>query len=246
LTAPAAIRRERLGGPPDEPGTDSEDNLSSRSSDAIHVVVVDDHHLFRTGLQELLDGEGLDVVGAAGDGESALELVAERAPDVVLMDLDLPGLSGVEATRIIAKESPLTRVLVLTISADEESVVDAIAAGACGYLLKGTSPESLVAGIEAAVAGESVVSPAIAAKLFEHVRIEQASPPEESVAISQLSKREAEIIKLIAGGMRNAQIAEALLISPHTVRNHVANIFAKLQVHSRLEVAARAIRNGLV
>lgn len=230
-----------MGGPPNEPGTDS-----SSTNDAIHVVVVDDHDLFRTGLQELLEEEGLDVVGAAADGESALELVAERAPDVVLMDLDLPGLSGVEATRLIKKESPLTRVLVLTISADEESVIDAIAAGACGYLLKGTSLESLVAGIESAVAGDSVVSPAIAAKLFERVRVEQTSAPEESVALSQLSQRETEIIKLIAGGMRNAQIADALLISPHTVRNHIANIFAKLHVHSRLEVAACAIRNRLV
>jgi two-component system, NarL family, response regulator LiaR len=209
-------------------------------------VVVDDHDLFRTGLQELLEDEGLDVVGAAADGESAVELVAERAPDVVLMDLDLPGLSGVEATRLIKTKSPLTRVLVLTISADEESVIDAIAAGACGYLLKGTSLESLVAGIESAVAGDSVVSPAIAAKLFERVRVEQTSAPEESVALSQLSQRETEIIKLIAGGMRNAQIADALLISPHTVRNHIANIFAKLHVHSRLEVAACAIRNRLV
>jgi DNA-binding NarL/FixJ family response regulator len=213
----------------------------------IHVVVVDDHQLFRTGLQELLEGEGLDVVGAAGDGETALELVSERAPDVVLMDLDLPGMSGVETTRLIAKSSPLTRVLVLTISADEESVVDAIAAGACGYLLKGTTIDSLVAGIESAVAGESVVSPAIAAKLFERVRMEAPPPPrEDGQALGQLSAREIEIIKLIAGGLRNAQIAEQLLISPHTVRNHVANIFAKLQVHSRLEVAARAIRNGLV
>lgn len=227
-----------------EPGTDSD--LSTTGNDSIHVVVVDDHQLFRTGLQELLEGEGLDVVGAAADGESALELVADRAPDVVLMDLDLPGLSGVETTRLIAKSSPLTRVLVLTISADEENIVDAIAAGACGYLLKGTSLESLVAGIKAAVAGESVVSPAIAGKLFERVRIEETSPPAEQVALRQLSERELEILKLVASGKRNAQIAEELLISPHTVRNHVANIFAKLQVHSRLEVAACAIRNRLV
>jgi DNA-binding NarL/FixJ family response regulator len=227
-----------------EPGTDSD--LSTTGNASIHVVVVDDHQLFRTGLQELLEGEGLEVVGAAADGESALELVADRAPDVVLMDLDLPGLNGVETTRLIAKSSPLTRVLVLTISAEEENIVDAIAAGACGYLLKGTSLESLVAGIKAAVAGESVVSPAIAGKLFERVRIEEISPPAEQVALSRLSQREIEVLKLVAGGKRNAQIAAELLISPHTVRNHVANIFEKLQVHSRLEVAACAIRNRLV
>ena len=213
--------------------------------DAIHVVVVDDDQLFRTGLQELLVKEGLDVVSAA-DGESAVELVAESAPDVVLMDIGLPGLCGVEATRLIAKNSPQTRVLVLTISADEENVVDAIAAGACGYLLKGTSLDALIEGIEAAVSGESVVSPAIAAKLFERVRVEASPPPDEKAAISLLSEREVEIMGLIASGMRNTEIAQELLISPHTVRNHVANIFAKLQMHSRLELAACAIRNRLV
>jgi DNA-binding NarL/FixJ family response regulator len=235
-----------LGGKPSHPGTDLEKLGPSTGDDTIHVVVVDDHELFRTGLQELLEEEGIDVVGAACDGEGALELVADRAPDVVLMDLDLPGLSGVETTRLIAQNSPLTRVLVLTISADEESVVDAIAAGACGYLLKGTTIESLVAGIEAAVAGDSVVSPAIAAKLFERVRMEASSARQNGEALRQLSERELEIIKLIAAGLRNSQIAEELLISPHTVRNHVANIFAKLQVHSRLEIAACAIRNRLV
>jgi NarL family two-component system response regulator LiaR len=235
-----------LGGLSREPGTDSDGDLSTTASESIHVVVVDDHQLFRTGLQELLEGEGLHVVGAAADGESALELVADRAPDVVLMDLDLPGLSGVETTRLIKKRSPLTRVLVLTISAEEENIVDAIAAGACGYLLKETSVESLVAGIKAAVAGGSVVSPAIGATLFEHVRIEETSPLAEEVALSQLSEREIEILKLVASGKRNAQIAEELLISPHTVRNHVANIFAKLHVHSRLEIATCAIRNRLV
>lgn len=234
-----------MGGRSSDSGILPDEQRSSKDPDAIHVVVVDDHSLFRTGLQELLEQDGVTVVGAAADGQSALELVAERAPDVVLMDLDMPGLSGVETTRMITKTSPRTRVLVLTISADEDNVVDAIAAGACGYLLKGTSLETLIAGIEAAVAGESVVSPAIAAKLFARVRSEAAHPHAENGALSDLSERELEIIKLIAGGLRNAEIAEELLISPHTVRNHVANIFAKLRVHSRLEIAACAIRNRL-
>lgn len=234
-----------MGGQSSDPGISGQREFWT-DEDAIHIVVVDDDPLFRTGLQELLAEAGLDAVGAA-DGESAVELVAECAPDVILMDLGLPGLGGVEATRLIAENSPLTRVLVLTISADEDSVLDAIGAGACGYLLKGTSIETLVEGIKAAVDGDCVVSPAIAAKLFERVRVNGMPPPEEErAAISQLSEREVEIIRLIAGGMGNAQIAQELVISPHTVRNHVANIFAKLEVHSRLEVAACAIRNRLV
>lgn len=234
-----------MDGPSKEPGTDSEHSPSGTGGEPIKVLVVDDHQLFRAGLQDLLEGAGLDVVGAVPDGETALSLVVDQAPDVVLMDLDLPGLTGVETTRRITTSAPLTRVLVLTISADEQSVVDAIVAGACGYLLKGTSLDSLVAAIKAAAAGESVISPAIAAKLFERARTEGSTPAEQA-AFSQLSKREVEILKLVAGGMRNAQIAEQLLISPHTVRNHVSNILAKLHMHSRLEVAAYAIRNRMV
>ena len=216
------------------------------TGDPIDVLVVDDHQLFRTGLAELLSEQGLHVVGTAADGATALELVEEHAPDVVLMDLDMPGLSGVDTTRRIAEIAPRTRVVVLTIDACEESVVDAIGAGACGYLLKGTSLQSLVAGIKAAVAGESLLSAGVGAKLFERLRADDRRTAAEQGIYNELSQREIEILKLLAGGMRNAEIAQELFISPHTVRSHISNILAKLQIGNRIEAAAFAIRNRMV
>jgi DNA-binding NarL/FixJ family response regulator len=225
---------------------ESEDSGQGGAGEPVHVLIVDDHQLFRTGLSELLEQEGLKVVGAVGDGASALELVAQCAPDVVLMDLEMPGLSGLEVTRRIAEIAPRTRVVVLTIDADEQSVVDAIAAGACGYLLKGTSLPSLVAGIKAAVAGESLISAAVGVKLFERLRADDRRTAAEQRVYSDLSGRELEILKLLASGMRNADIAQALFISPHTVRTHISNILAKLHISNRIEATVYAIRNRLV
>jgi DNA-binding NarL/FixJ family response regulator len=217
----------------------------SRSAEPIQIVVVDDHQLFRTGLAELLEQEGLNIIGTAGDGETALKIIAETVPDVVLMDLDMPGLSGLETTREISKIAPRTRVLMLTVSGEEQSVVDSIAAGAHGYLLKGTSLTSLVGGIKAAVAGESLMSTSVAAKLFARLRTEPNGVRDGEV-LSNLSQREIEILKLIATGKHNGEIAEELLISPHTVRNHVSNILTKLQMANRIEAAAYAIKNHMV
>jgi DNA-binding NarL/FixJ family response regulator len=161
------------------------------------------------------------------------------------MDLEMPGMSGVEATRKIAEIAPRTRVVVLTIDADEQSVVDAIAAGACGYLLKGTSLQSLVAGVKAAVAGESLISGVVGAKLFKHMRAQDRRTAAERYVFNDLSERELEILKLLANGKRNAEIAEVLFISPHTVRNHVSNILAKLHMSNRFEATAYAIRNRM-
>jgi DNA-binding NarL/FixJ family response regulator len=212
----------------------------------IDVLIVDDHQLFRTGLADLLTAEGLNVVGAVADGEGAMELVTEAAPDVVLMDLEMPGMSGIETTRRIAEIAPRTRVVVLTIDAEEQSLVDAISAGACGYLLKGTSLESLVAGIRAAVAGESLISGGIGAKLFERLRAEDRHTAAEKRVFDQLSEREVEILKLLALGKHNVEIAQELVISPHTVRNHISNILAKLQISNRMEATAWAVRQGMV
>jgi NarL family two-component system response regulator LiaR len=217
----------------------------STSAEPIQIVVVDDHQLFRTGLAELLEQEGLNIVGTAGDGETALKIIAETVPDVVLMDLDMPGLSGLETTREISKIAPRTRVLMLTVSGEEQSVVDSIAAGAHGYLLKGTSLTSLVGGIKAAVAGESLMSTSVAAKLFARLRTEPNEARNGQV-VSNLSQREIEILKLVAAGKHNGEIAEELLISPHTVRNHVSNILTKLQMANRIEAAAYAIKHHMV
>jgi DNA-binding NarL/FixJ family response regulator len=231
---------------PNGPTVQSEVGQRAASSEPIDVLIVDDHQLFRTGLSELLGNQGLNIVGAVGDGTSALDLVTQLAPDVVLMDLEMPGLSGIETIRRIAEIAPRTRVVVLTIDADEQSVVDAIAAGACGYLLKGTSLRSLVSGINAAVAGESLISAAVGAKLFERLRADDRRTEVERRAYTELSQREIEILKLLAGGKQNAAIAQDLFISPNTVRNHISNILAKLQMSNRIEAAAYAIRNRMV
>jgi len=207
---------------------------------------VDDHDLFRTGLRTLLEEQGVDVVGEADNGMRALEQIKETAPEVVVMDLNMPGISGVEATRQIAMIAPLTRVLVLTISDQDADVMDAILAGACGYLLKDSSIDELLAGIAAAAAGESLVSPAIASKVLQRLRATSASPREAETIRSELSEREIQVLKLIANGKDNAMIAAELHISPKTVKNHISNILMKLQIENRIQAAVYAVRSGLV
>ena len=171
----------------------------------------------------------------------------ELAPDVVVMDLNMPGISGVEATRQIAMVAPLTRVLVLTISDQDGDVIDAILAGACGYLLKDASIDELIAGINAAAVGESLVSPTIAAKVLQRVRASNASTREAELIRSELSDREIEVLKLIANGKDNAHIAADLHISPKTVKNHISNILMKLQIENRIQAAVvrRPLRSRL-
>ena len=210
------------------------------------VLLVDDHDLFRTGLRTLLEEQGVDIVGEAETGTKALEQIRELAPEVVVMDLNMPGISGVEATRQIAMIAPLTRVLVLTISDQDADVLDAIVAGACGYLLKDASIEELMAGIDAAAAGESLVSPVIATKVLQRIRATSASPREAEAIRSELSDREIQVLKLIANGHDNAQIAAELHISPKTVKNHISNILMKLQIENRIQAAVYAVRSGLV
>jgi DNA-binding NarL/FixJ family response regulator len=210
------------------------------------VLLVDDHDLFRTGLRTLLEGQGVDVVGEAETGTGALSLIREVAPEVVVMDLNMPGIGGVEATRQIAMIAPLTRVLVLTISDQDADVMDAILAGACGYLLKDAAIQELMAGIRAAAAGESLVSPVIAAKLLQRLRATNSSPRELESIRSELSDREIQVLKLIANGKDNGQIAADLHISPKTVKNHISNILMKLQIQNRIQAAVYAVRSGLV
>jgi len=212
----------------------------------LRVVVVDDHDLFRTGLRNLLEAEGIDVVGDAADGGEAVRVVHETQPDVVVMDLHMPGMDGVEATRQIAQDAPLTRVLTLTISADDEDVLDSILAGACGYILKDASLPDLLRGIHAAARGESLVSPPIAAKVLQRVRATATSAHDAAAIQAELSERELQVLKLIANGKDNADIAAELHISPKTVKNHISNILMKLQIENRIQAAVYAVRSGIV
>ena len=212
----------------------------------MRVLLVDDHDLFRVGLRNLLEEQGVQVVGEAQAGSEAVRFVRELAPDVVIMDLNMPGMSGVEATRHITSAAPLTRVLVLTISDQDADVMDAILAGACGYLLKDASIQELMAGIRAASVGESLISPAIASKVLQRIRASSTSPEIAEAIRAELSDREVEVLKLIANGKDNAQIAAELHISPKTVKNHISNILMKLQIDNRIQAAVYAVRSGIV
>ena len=224
---------------PDEARRDNE-------VDELRVLLVDDHDLFRTGLKTLLEEQGIRVVGEAANGQTALRLVTEVAPEVVIMDLNMPGLSGVATTREVTSLSPLTRVVVLTISSDDNDVMDAVMAGACGYLLKDSSITDLVGGIRAAAAGESLISPQIAAKVLQRLRAQATSVDVAEKVTAELSDREIEVLKLIANGKDNAEIARDLYISPKTVKNHISNILMKLQIENRIQAAVYAVRSGLV
>jgi DNA-binding NarL/FixJ family response regulator len=206
-------------------------------------VIVDDHDVFRRGLARLLGDHDIDVVGQATDGWEALKAVGRLAPDVVVMDLSLPHMSGIEAITRMSVDAPATRVLVLTISADEADVTKAILAGASGYLLKDASIEEIVAGVRAAAAGESLISSKVATTLLERVRSTTSATTEHQ---AELSEREIEVMRLVAEGMDNAAIAEVLYISPQTVKNHISNILAKLQMENRIQAAVYAVRQGIV
>jgi len=214
--------------------------------DELRVLLVDDHDLFRRGLVNLLSEHGLHVVGEAENGEVALRLVRELAPDVVIMDLNMPGPSGVEVIRQMTGIAPLTRVVVLTISADDSDVINAVMGGACGYLLKDSSVDQLIAGIRSAAAGESLISPQIAAKMLQMLRAQRSSVDAAETIRAELSEREIEVLKLIASGNDNAEIARALFISPKTVKNHISNILMKLQMENRIQAAVYAVRSGIV
>jgi DNA-binding NarL/FixJ family response regulator len=217
-----------------------------RSVADVRVLLVDDHDLFRTGLRNLLEERGVQIAGEAAQGAEAVRLVRELAPEVVVMDLHMPGMTGIEAIRQIHGFAPLTRVLVLTISDQDDDVLDAILAGACGYLLKDASVDELIRGIGAASVGESLVSPAIAGKVLQQVRATAVSPEAADTLRSELSERELDVLKLIAAGKDNAMIAAQLHISPKTVKNHISNILMKLQIENRIQAAVYAVRSGLV
>jgi DNA-binding NarL/FixJ family response regulator len=219
---------------------------ATRPPETLRVLLVDDHDLFRTGLRNLLEEQAVQVVGEAADGMQAIRMVRELAPDVVVMDLNMPGMTGVEATRQVTSLAPLTRVVVLTISDQDEDVMNAILAGACGYLMKDSSIQDLMQGIRAAAVGESLISPHIAAKVLQRMRATGTNEADAAMIRAELSDREIEVLKLIANGKDNAQIAADLHISPKTVKNHISNILMKLQIDNRIQAAVYAVRSGIV
>ena len=221
-------------------------NAEEQPDHTLRVLLVDDHDLFRSGLRTLLEEQGVEIVGEAASGQDAVRLVRETAPEVVVMDLNMPGMNGVEATRHIGREAPLTRVVVLTISDQDSDVMDAIVAGACGYLLKDASIQDLMQGIRAASVGESLISPHIAGKVLERVRGTTPSSEAAATIRAELSDREIQVLKLIANGKDNAVIAGELHISPKTVKNHISNILMKLQIDNRIQAAVFAVRSGIV
>ena len=223
-------------GPASEAGT----------TEATRVLIVDDEDLFRSGVAGLLREEGLDVVGEATDADEALRLVEDLAPEVVLMDIHMPGPTGVDATWKITANAPLTNVVILTMSAEESDVVDAIIAGACGYVLKDAPMSQLIDAIRAAAAGDALISPSIAMHLLRRLRGRDGSVATAGAAQMELTDREMEVLKLIASGQDNAQIARQLFLSPKTVKNQVTSILRKLQMENRIEAAVYAIRSGLV
>ena len=209
-------------------------------------MVVDDHDLFRTGMRALLEEEGFEVTDA-NSGQAALRRTRGFMPDVVVMDVNMPRMSGIEATREILGISPSTAVLMLTVAHDDARVVDAVVAGASGYLLKDASLAEIVAGIRSAAAGESVLASRVAGGLLEKVRsIEQRRGGPDARRSCPLSERELQVLSLLAAGCDNSEISRRLFVSASTVKTHVSAILDKLGVGNRVQAAVYAIRHGLV
>jgi DNA-binding NarL/FixJ family response regulator len=207
---------------------------------------VDDHEIYRAGLRGLLEEAGIDIVGEAANGEDALRLVEEKHPNVVIMDLNMPGIGGIEATRQITTVAPLANVVMLTVSSAAPDITDAVLAGACGYLLKSATTQEIVSGIAAAARGDALLSPSVAAKLLERVREQPARQSVPDPASASLTDREIEVLRLLSSGMDNAEIGRTLFISPSTVKNHISSILLKLQIENRIQAAVYAVRSGLV
>ena len=217
------------------------------SVDPVRVLVADDHPFFRDGLRVLLEAtEDTELIGEAMDGAEAITLAQTLQPDVILMDLRMPGLGGIEATRRILSESPHVGILVVTMIEDDASVFAAMRAGARGYLLKGADKDEMLLAIRAVGRGEAIFGPGIARRLMHYFARPAATPTQASrVVFPQLTDREREILDLIAAGWNNEQIAGELFLSVKTVRNYVSNIFTKLQVVDRAQAIVRARKSGL-
>jgi DNA-binding NarL/FixJ family response regulator len=215
------------------------------AGEPVRVLVVDDHDLFRTGLRCLLEEEGFEVADSSS-GPAAIRRAPSFAPDVVVMDMNMPEVSGIEATPLVLEAAPSASVLMLTIATDDSRVIDAVRAGASGYLLKNAELAEIVAGIRAAADGHSAISPRVAGKLLHSVRSSApetpADPPPEAL---ELSERERAVLALLTKGCDNADIGRRLHVSPSTVKSHVSRVLEKLGVDNRIQAATFAIRHGL-
>jgi len=207
------------------------------------VFIVDDHAFFRAGMRSVLAEHDFPVVGEAPTGVAALALIERRRPDVVLMDLKMPGMSGAEVTRELARRAPGVAVLVVTVSSGEADVLDALEAGASGYLLKDSRPEEIVHALEAAVDGDTPLSPRVAGLIVHRAR---GRPGEADLSKANLSERELDVLRLLAEGLDNSEIALNLYLSPTTVKRHVSTIFAKLGVSNRVQAAIWAVRARII
>jgi two-component system NarL family response regulator len=221
---------------------------SPGSGEPIRVLVVDDHALFRRGLQMVLEQEtDIEVVGEAGDGAEAVERAADAMPDIVLMDVRMPKRGGIDACTAIKDAVPSAKIIMLTISDEEADLYDAIKAGASGYLLKEISIEEVAAAIRAVNEGQSLISPSMASKLLtEFASMIKRTDDRQQVPTPRLTDREMEVLKLVAKGLNNRDIAKQLFISENTVKNHIRNILEKLQLHSRMEAVVYAVREKLL
>ncbi|MDY0816110.1 response regulator transcription factor [Kitasatospora purpeofusca] len=224
-------------------------DYAPRRGEPIRVLVVDDHALFRRGLEIVLaEEEDITVVGEAGDGAEAVLKAADLLPDIILMDVRMPRRSGIEACTAIKDVAPSTKIIMLTISDEEADLYEAIKAGATGYLLKEISTDEVATAIRAVADGQSQISPSMASKLLTEFKsmIQRRSDERDLVPAPRLTDRELEVLKLVATGMNNREIAKELFISENTVKNHVRNILEKLQLHSRMEAVVYAMREKIL
>lgn len=209
---------------------------------AIRILIADDHAIVREGLRGLIASEsGMELVGEAADGVEAVAKARALQPDVILLDLVMPRMSGLEAIAELKRDESAARILVLTSFADDDKVLAAIKAGALGYLLKDSSPEELLDAIRQVYRGEASLHPTIARKLMQELR----QPPQLPLAEQPLTEREVEVLRLVARGLSNQEISEALVVSERTVRNHVSNILEKLHLANRTQAALYALKEGL-
>ncbi|WP_416956519.1 response regulator [Nocardioides sp. T5] len=219
---------------------------TSAGSEPVRVLVVDDQELFRRGLIMLLGGDSdIEVVGEAADGITATELAITTAPDVILLDVRMPRRTGVEACRAIKEAVPATKIIMLTVSDEEADLYESVKNGAAGYLLKDSSIEEVAQAVRVVNEGQSLISPSMAVKLIDEFK-QMSKPEREQGPALRLTERELEVLRLVAKGLNNREVAKELFISENTVKNHVRNILEKLQLHSRMEAVMYAMREKLL